>query len=328
MRGAITNEPPLVEIENLSVDFATSRGAMHVLRDVSLTLAPRRIVGLVGESGSGKSTLALALLGLLPTNATGVTGRIDLSGVDLLSLPPERIEALRGNRIAMIFQDPMTALNPVFTLATQLIDAQRRKFPRLSRSELLERAAKMLTRVGISDARARLSAYPHQLSGGQRQRVMIAMALLCEPDVLIADEPTTALDVTIEAQIVDLLKELREEFAGSIVFVSHSLGLISDLCDEVAVMYAGKIVESGPTAEVFADPRHPYTQALLACEIDPGHDFSERLVTIKGELPDLVAVPQGCIFAPRCPSRFEKCGTEPPPLHVAPTHAAACWLVE
>jgi peptide/nickel transport system ATP-binding protein len=318
----------LVQIENLSVDFATSRGAMHVLRDVSLTLAPRRIVGLVGESGSGKSTLALALLGLLPNNASGVTGRIDLGGADLLSLPPDRVEAMRGTRIAMIFQDPMTALNPVFTLGTQLVDAQRRKFPRLGRSQLLDRAAKMLARVGISDPAARLAAYPHHLSGGQRQRVMIAMALLCEPDVLIADEPTTALDVTIEAQIVDLLKELRTEFEGSIVFVSHSLGLISDLCDEVAVMYAGKIVESGPTAAVFAYPGHPYTRALLACEIDPRQEPGERLVTIKGELPDLVAVPQGCIFAPRCPSRFDKCTAEPPLRSVAPGHAAACWLVE
>ena len=318
----------LVEIEHLSVDFATSRGAMHVLRDVSLSIGSRRIVGLVGESGSGKSTLALAMLGLLPSNAFGVTGRIELAGTDLLSLPPERVEAMRGTRIAMIFQDPMTALNPVFTLGTQLVDAQRRKHPKLARGQLLDRAARMLARVGISDAAARLAAYPHQLSGGQRQRVMIAMALLCEPDVLIADEPTTALDVTIEAQIVDLLKELREEFEGSIVFVSHSLGLVSELCDEVAVMYAGKMVESGPTAAVFANPSHPYTRALVACEIDPGQEPGERLVTIKGELPDLVAVPPGCIFAPRCPSRFDRCAAEPPPRMVAPGHAAACWLVE
>jgi peptide/nickel transport system ATP-binding protein len=322
------SETALVEIENLSVDFATSRGPLHVLRDVSLSIGRRRIVGLVGESGSGKSTLALALLGLLPQNTSGVTGRIDLEGTDLLSLPPDRIEAMRGTRIAMIFQDPMTALNPVFTLGTQLVDAQRRRHPHLSRRELLDRAAEMLARVGISDATARLSAYPHHLSGGQRQRVMIAMALLCEPDVLIADEPTTALDVTIEAQIVDLLKELREEFEGSIIFVSHSLGLISEISDEVAVMYAGKVVETGPTASLFARPSHPYTQALLACEIDPNDEPGERLVTIKGELPDLVAVPQGCIFAARCPARFEKCAAEPPLHAVVPGHHAACWLVE
>jgi peptide/nickel transport system ATP-binding protein len=322
------SDAALVEIENLSVDFATAKGPLHVLRDVSLTIGRHRIVGLVGESGSGKSTLALALLGLLPQNTSSISGRIELEGTDLLKLPLDRIEATRGTRIAMIFQDPMTALNPVFSLGTQLVDAQRRRHPHLGRGELIDRAVKMLARVGISDAAARLSGYPHHLSGGQRQRVMIAMALLCEPDVLIADEPTTALDVTIEAQIVDLLKELRAEFQGSIVFVSHSLGLVSEICDEVAVMYAGKIVETGPTASVFAQPSHPYTRALLACEIDPEDEPGERLVTIKGELPDLVALPKGCIFAARCPARFEKCATEPPLVSVSSDHRAACWLVE
>jgi peptide/nickel transport system ATP-binding protein len=227
----------------------------------------------------------------------------------------------------MIFQDPMTALNPVFTLGTQLVDAQRNRHPDLGRRQLRERAADMLTRVGIPDATSRLSAYPHQLSGGMRQRVMIAMALLCEPDVLIADEPTTALDVTIEAQIVELLKDLHAAFHGSIVFVSHSLGLISEICDEVAVMYAGKIVESAPTASLFARPSHPYTVALLACEIDPDDEPGEPLVTIKGGLPDLVNVPKGCIFAARCPSRFAKCVEEPPLRAVASDHRAACWLI-
>jgi oligopeptide/dipeptide ABC transporter ATP-binding protein len=317
----------LVEISNLSIDFATARGSVHVLRDVNLSIGRRRIVGVVGESGSGKSTLALALLGLLPDNTSKVSGKIALDGENLLTLGREQLEHLRGGRIAMIFQDPMTALNPVFTIGTQLVDAQRNRHPRLGRKELLQRAAAMLTRVGISDVQSRLAAYPHQLSGGMRQRVMIAMALLCEPDILIADEPTTALDVTIEAQIVDLLKDLHAEFSGSIVFVSHSLGLISELCDEVAVMYAGKVVESGPTKSLFARPSHPYTQALLACEIDPEEAPGERLVTIKGSLPDLVNVPTGCIFADRCPSRFDKCSQEPPPREVASGHHAACWLV-
>lgn len=317
----------LVEISNLSIDFATARGSVHVLRDVNLSIGRRRIVGVVGESGSGKSTLALALLGLLPDNTSKVSGKIALDGENLLSLGREQLEHLRGGRIAMIFQDPMTALNPVFTIGTQLVDAQRNRHPRLGRKELLQRAAAMLARVGISDVQSRLAAYPHQLSGGMRQRVMIAMALLCEPDILIADEPTTALDVTIEAQIVDLLKDLHAEFGGSIVFVSHSLGLISELCDEVAVMYAGKVVESGPTRSLFARPSHPYTQALLACEIDPEEAPGERLVTIKGSLPDLVNVPTGCIFADRCPSRFDKCSQEPPPREVASGHHAACWLV-
>jgi peptide/nickel transport system ATP-binding protein len=320
-------EDALVEIESLSVDFATANGAVHALRDVNLAIGKRRVVGIVGESGSGKSTLALALLGLLPENTSGVSGRIALDGEDLLALAPDDMQRLRGTRIAMIFQDPMTALNPVFTLGTQLVDAQRNRHPGLSRRQLRERAAAMLARVGISDANSRLSAYPHQLSGGMRQRVVIAMALLCEPDVLIADEPTTALDVTIEAQIVALIKDLHAEFEGSIVFVSHSLGLISEICDEVAVMYAGKVVESGPTASLFARPSHPYTVALLACEIDPDDEPDDRLVTIKGGLPDLVNVPRGCIFAERCPSRFDKCAEEPPLRGVAPDHNAACWLV-
>jgi peptide/nickel transport system ATP-binding protein len=317
-----------VAIERLSVDFATGNGVLRVLRDVSLAIGRGRVVGIVGESGSGKSTLALALLGLLPHNTAGVSGRIVLDGKDLLTATPEEARRLRGTRVAMIFQDPMTALNPVFKLGTQLVDAQRNRYPRLGRAELLKRAEAMLRRVGIADAAARLSAYPHQLSGGMRQRVMIAMALLCEPDVLIADEPTTALDVTIEAQIVRLIKELHRGFEGAIVFVSHSLGLISEVCDEVAVMYAGKIVENGPTASLFARPSHPYTQALLECEIDRDDEPGERLVTIKGRLPDLVNVPQRCIFADRCPMRFEKCVEEPPPFEVAPDHRAACWRAE
>jgi peptide/nickel transport system ATP-binding protein len=317
----------LLEIENLSVDFATANGAMHALRDVSLSIGRKRVVGIVGESGSGKSTLALALLGLLPQNTAGISGRIALDGKDLLALDAQEARRLRGTRIAMIFQDPMTALNPVFTLGTQLVDAQRNRHPSLGRRQLLERAATMLARVGIADAEARLSAYPHQLSGGMRQRVMIAMALLCEPDILIADEPTTALDVTIEAQIVRLIEELHEEFDGSIVFVSHSLGLISEICDEVAVMYAGRIVESSPTQNLFARPSHPYTQALLDCEIDPDGEPGGRLATIRGRLPDLVNVPGGCIFADRCPHRFEKCGDEPPSFAIEAGHQAACWLV-
>ena len=317
--------PPLVRIENLSVDFATGRGPARILRDVSLDIERGKIIGLVGESGSGKSTLALSLLGLLPNNASRIVGRIDFDGTNLLSLRPAAMEAYRGTRIAMIFQDPMTALNPVYKLGTQLVDAQRRKHPKLGRRALLDRAVKMLARVGISDPAARLEAYPHHLSGGMRQRVMIAMALLCEPDVLIADEPTTALDVTIEAQIAELVKELHTGFAGAIILVSHSLGLISELCDEVAVMYAGKIVESGPTHEVFASPAHPYTRALLACEIDPESEPTGRLVTIKGGLPDLVDVPQGCIFAARCPDRMEQCLNEPPLGRLGERRQVACW---
>jgi peptide/nickel transport system ATP-binding protein len=315
----------LLAIQHVSVDFAVPEGSLHVLRDVSLTVEQGRIVGLVGESGSGKSTLALALLGLLPGNTSRLAGRIEFGGRDLLALSPAELRSLRGQRIAMIFQDPMTALNPVFTIGTQLVDAQRNKFPELGRAQLLERAAAILARVGLSDPESRLTAYPHHLSGGMRQRVMIAMALLCEPDILIADEATTALDVTVEAQIVELIRSLRGTFEGSIVFVSHSLGLVSELCDDVAVMYAGKIVESGPAVSLFDDPRHPYTLALLACEVNPDDDPGAPLVTIRGSLPNLVDVPTGCIFTARCPFRFEKCAEEPPPFEVAPGHTAACW---
>ena len=318
----------LLGIYDLSVDFAVSEGSLHVLRDVSLTVERGRIVGLVGESGSGKSTLALALLGLLPGNTSRIAGRIEFDGRNLLELSPGELSSLRGQKFAMIFQDPMTALNPVFTIGTQLVDAQRNKFPELGRAQLLKRAAAILARVGLSDPEARLAAYPHQLSGGMRQRVMIAMALLCEPDILIADEATTALDVTVEAQIVELIRSLRGAFEGSIIFVSHSLGLVSELCDDVAVMYAGKVVESGPAASLFDDPRHPYTVALLACEIDLDDEPGAPLVTIKGGMPNLADVPTGCIFAARCPLRFEKCAEEPPPFEVAPGHAAACWRAE
>ena len=318
----------LVEIEDLSLAFATPAGPLKVLRGISLTIGRRRILGLVGESGSGKSTLALALLGLLPANTHRLVGAHRLCRRGYFGAAGGRGEAPPRRRIAMIFQDPMTSLNPVFTLATQLVDAQRNRHPRLSRRELRQRAQAMLARVGIADAARRLDAYPHQLSGGMRQRVMIAMALLCEPELLIADEPTTALDVTIEAQIVDLLKELQAGFEGSVVLVSHSLGLISELADEVAVMYAGKVVEIAATREL-SRPRHPYTQALLACEIDPRRPPGGRLATIKGELagPDRGAV--SCIFAPRCAHAAEICVSGVPALRPAgPARLSACVRFE
>jgi peptide/nickel transport system ATP-binding protein len=315
---------PLVEISDFSVGFAGAAGTVKALRHIELTIERHRIVGIVGESGSGKSTLALALIGLLPANTVQRDGRIVFDGTDL---GPDTARRLRGDRIAMIFQDPMSALNPVFTIGTQLVDAQRTRRPTLSRRALRERAARMLEHVGLADAEARLASYPHQLSGGMRQRVMIAMALLAEPELLIADEPTTALDVTVEAQIVGLLRDLRREIDGSIVFVSHSLGLVAELCDEVVVMYAGTVVETAPTAELFARPHHPYTLALLACEIRPEDPPEGRLVSIPGEVPNLVEVPPGCIFAARCPSVMPRCTVERPPLmDVAAGHRSACWL--
>jgi oligopeptide/dipeptide ABC transporter ATP-binding protein len=319
---------PLVAIRNLRLDATTPRGVAHILRGVDLDIGRGRILGVVGESGSGKSSLAACLLGLLASNVAPAAGTISFDGVDLLSLGEERMRELRGTRIAMIFQDPMTALNPLFSIGTHLTDVIRRRTPGLSRNAALGRAEKMLETVGIPDPALRLRAYPHQLSGGMRQRVMIAMALLAGPELLLADEPTTALDATVEAQIVALLEALRREIAGSIVFISHHLGLVAELCDDICVMYGGTIVETGPVADVLAKPRHPYTIALLGCEIeeDAGDD---RLMSIPGDVPDPVSDMTACIFAPRCTHAVERCQGEPPPLRAAgEARRAACHRFE
>jgi oligopeptide/dipeptide ABC transporter ATP-binding protein len=315
----------LLSIRDLSVSFATTRGEVHVLRDVSLDIGMGRIVGIVGESGSGKSTLALSILRLLPANLSHLSGQIVFEGENLLALPEARLRNLRGSRISMIFQDPTASLNPVFSIETQMIDVQRAKQIGKSRRAMWDRAIDMLHTVGIADAARRIGDYPHQFSGGMRQRIMIAMALLTEPQLLIADEPTTALDVTIEAQIVRLLERLRAEFDVSIVFISHSLGLVSELCDDVVVMYAGAIAEKGPAAALFSDPQHPYTQALLACEESARDDRDRRLVAIPGEVPNLVEIPSGCVFVERCDRRIPVCRAAQPGLRSeTPGHAAAC----
>jgi oligopeptide/dipeptide ABC transporter ATP-binding protein len=317
---------PLVDVRGLSIEFATARGAVHALNRVSLSVAKGRIVGIVGESGSGKSTLALSLSRLLPANARIAAGDIVFDGVALGAQPEPVLASLRGARIATVFQDPMTALNPLFTIGTHLGDVLRRRRPALAAGEVRARTVAMLTRVGIPDAARRLRQYPHEFSGGMRQRILIAMALLAEPDLLVADEPTTALDVTIERQIVDLFRTLKNDFAGSIVFVSHSLGTVAELCDEVVVMYAGTVVEQGPVARVFGRPRHPYTRALIRCETEePG--AGRRLQSIPGEVPDLVTPPPGCPFAPRCADVKPECRRAPPPWRPQPDGgAAACVL--
>ena len=309
----------LVEVTNLTLAARTTRGEARILRGVSLTVRRGRIVGLVGESGSGKSTLALALMGLLPGNVRQVAGRIALDGAQ------DAAAEWRGRRMAMVFQDPMTALNPLFRIGTQMQDVVRRRHPGVPRGEARRRAADMLAQVGIADGAARLRAFPHTLSGGQRQRVMIAMALLAEPDLLIADEPTTALDATVEAQIVSLLDGLRQRFSGAVLFITHQLGLVAELCDDVSVMYGGTVVECGPVADVLRTPKHPYTAALLACELDPSADVTCPIATIPGEVPDPAAPPVGCVFRPRCPLAAEPCA-EPQHLHpVQGGQFAACW---
>jgi oligopeptide/dipeptide ABC transporter ATP-binding protein len=317
----------VLAVEGLSVDFLTSRGRVHALRDVGLRVPRGRIVGIVGESGSGKSTLVLAALALLPNNAEVLAGRVLFGGADVLQLPPPALRELRGRRIAVVFQDPMTSLNPVLSIGTQMTDLQYRERGR-GRAEKRRRAEALLRRVGIADAASRLDDYPHQFSGGMRQRIAIAMALLAGPELLIADEPTTALDVTLEAQIIHLLRELKHELAGSILFVSHNLGLIAELCDEVVVMYAGEVVEEGGALDLFHRPGHPYTRALLECDPASAEDAARELATIPGEVPDLIRPPRGCVFAPRCPHAFERCREVSPRwTALGSGHRARCHLL-
>jgi len=319
--------PSVLSVRDLSVDFITPRGRIHALRQVNLEVPRGSVVGLVGESGSGKSTLAAAAMRLLAGNAEILGGTVGLDGTDVLQLPEAALAALRGTKVSMVFQDPMNALNPVLTIGRQMTDIQHRERT-LALADKRRRAAEMLRRVGIADAIQRLDAYPHEFSGGMRQRIAIAMALLCNPALLIADEPTTALDVTLEAQIVHLLRELKREFQGSILFVSHNLGLVAELCDHVVILYAGTVVESGTVFDIFHHPRHPYTEALLQC--DPARIAKTRteLPTIPGDVPDLLRAPEGCVFAPRCPKALPRCATTPPiSATLTPTHGAACHLV-
>jgi peptide/nickel transport system ATP-binding protein len=318
---------PLLSIENLGVSYRAGGQSTHVLDGVDLEIGYGQSVGLVGESGSGKSTIAFAILGLLAENAEVSADRVTFDGLEQ-RLGTADIARLRGADVAMIFQDPMTALNPMFTIGTQLVDVQRRRFPREDRQALWARAEAMLTDVGVQDAAQRMKRYPHEFSGGMRQRVVIAMALLVEPKLLIADEPTTALDATVEAQVVEMLHRLRRRTSASMLVVSHSLGLIAELCNSVVVMYAGTVVESGPVDRVLRQPRHPYTRALLACEIDPYVPFdpSKDLATIAGSVPDLSHRPPGCIFAARCASRHELCLGKPRTKRAEGGHAYRCWL--
>jgi oligopeptide/dipeptide ABC transporter ATP-binding protein len=324
----VVPDSPLVAIRGLKLEASTARGTAHILRGIDLDIGRGRILGVVGESGSGKSSLAICLLRLLPANITRLDGSVAFDGTELLGLDDAQMAGWRGRRVAMIFQDPMTALNPLFTVSTQLIDVLLQRYPGISRKDAWARAHAALVDVGIADAELRLRAYPHQLSGGMRQRVMIAMALLVEPDLLVADEPTTALDATVEAQIVDLLEALRRKFSGSIVFISHHLGLLAQLCDDLCVMYGGTVVETGPAAEVLTRPRHPYTRALLECELeDDVHNG--RLKSIPGEVQDPVKPMTACVFAPRCVHANAQCHVAVPlPRDVGTGHRASCFRLE
>jgi peptide/nickel transport system ATP-binding protein len=297
----------LLEVENLQVDIALAAGDLHAVRRVTFNLEKGKTLGLVGESGCGKSISALALMSLLPTRARRQASRLEFAGRDLLAMSEEKIMDIRGNRMSMIFQEPMTSLNPAYTIGDQLGEALL-CHGRGTRAEALDRAIFLLEKVGISAAVRRLKQYPHQLSGGLRQRVMIAMALMCGPEMIIADEPTTALDVTIQAQILLLLAQLQKEFQMAMVLITHDLGVVSTVADQVAVMYAGQIVEQGTTEQIFLDPLHPYTQGLLRCLPIPGKTpRGSHLGSIPGKVPSLIGHLEGCGFANRCPHAYEIC---------------------
>ena len=318
----------VLDIRNLSIRFATDYGPVHAVRGVSFSVPRNKVVGVVGESGCGKTTVISAAMGLLANNADIESGEVMFEDRDLLGLSERELRAIRGERITMVFQDPMTAQNPVISIGRQMIDIQYRRRD-LGRAKKREAAIAMLRRVGISDPETRIDNFPHELSGGMRQRLSIAMALMMHPDLLIADEPTTALDVTMEGQIIHLLRELQAELVASVLFVSHNLGLIAELCDEVVVMYAGEVIEKGTCHDIFHRPSHPYTRALLECDPARVLERTARLPTIPGDLPDLHEPPRGCVFVDRCPVALDRCAGTPPREHaLGSSHLARCHLLD
>ena len=313
----------LLEVDNLCVDFPTDDGMVHAVRGVSYTLAPGEVLGIVGESGSGKSVSSMAIMGLLPQTAR-VRGSIKFRGEELIGRKPSEMKSLRGRKIAMIFQDPMTSMNPVYTVGWQLREAVLAHHD-ISKKQAWERAVEMLDLVGIPNAWDRANAYPHEFSGGMRQRVMIAMAVCNDPDIIIADEPTTALDVTVQAQILETLESIRERTSAAIVLITHDLGVVAGMVDKMLVMYAGAVVEAGTVDDVFDTPRMPYTVGLLG-SIPSVDSHGKPLTPIRGAPPSLINLPPGCPFSPRCPLVQEDCLKEEPPLTFTETveHTAAC----
>jgi len=315
----------VLDVKDLSTVFRTRQGGIHAVNSVSFDLKPGELLGVVGESGSGKSVTMMSLIGLLPKDSAIVDGKhVMFNGRDLLRVDDDELRHVRGARIGFIFQDPMTSLNPVFTIGYQLMEPLRTHLG-LGKADARKRAAELLELVGIPDATRRLADYPHQFSGGMRQRVMIAMALACDPKILIADEPTTALDVTIQAQILALVKKLRQKLGMAIVWITHDLGVIAGIADRVIVMYAGQIVENAPVDELFANPRHPYTRALLETIPSVRGERADKLRVIAGQPPILFGKPAACSFRDRCAHAFERCAMENPLLRdIGQGHLVAC----
>jgi peptide/nickel transport system ATP-binding protein len=317
---------PLLQVKNLRVEFPTRRGTLLALDDISFDIAAGEILGVVGESGAGKSLTGAAIIGLLEPPGRVAGGQILLEGRRIDNLGYEEMRRVRGRQIGAIFQDPLTSLNPLYTVGRQLVETIQTHLP-VSAAEARERAIQLLRDTGIPAPEARVDHYPHQFSGGMRQRVVIALALAAEPKLIVADEPTTALDVSIQAQIIALLKRLCKEKGAAVMLVTHDMGVIAETCDRVAVMYAGRVAEIGPVHDVIHSPSHPYTTGLMG-SIPSIEDDRERLTQIDGSMPRLTAIPKGCAFNPRCPKVFERCRQERPELMEAGRTRAACWLAD
>ena len=317
----------LLEVKDLGVEFTTEDGVVHAVDGVSFELDRGKVLGIVGESGSGKSVTALTIMGLTRDVNSRFRGEVSYQGRNLLEISDTEMQNFRGNEIGMIFQDPMTSLNPVYRIGEQIAEAIRAHDP-VDKQSAHKRAVELLRQVGIPNPESRVDDFPHQFSGGMRQRAMIAMALSCNPAILIADEPTTALDVTIQAQIVELISKLKDDFDSAVIMITHDLGVVADIADEIAVMYAGRIVERGPTRELFYDPQMPYTWGLLGSIPRLDREKQARLHSITGSPPSLIQLPQGCKFRPRCPHAFEKCKEEPALENrvETPGHLDRCWL--
>jgi oligopeptide/dipeptide ABC transporter ATP-binding protein len=325
----VTAERPLLSVRDLRVSFATEGGLLQAVDGVSFELRPGEVLAIVGESGSGKSVTAQTIIGLTRSRNAQIEGSVELEGEELIEASDATMRRLRGDRVAMVFQDPMTSFNPVYRIGSQIVEAIRAHRKEVGKAEARSRVVELFESVGIPEAERRIDDYPHEFSGGMRQRAMIALALALEPEVLIADEPTTALDVTIQAQILALLEELNRKRNLATILITHDLGVVAEVADRVLVMYAGKVVEQGTLDEIFYDPQHPYTWGLLGSLTRLDRPRPKRLPQISGAPPSLLALPDGCPFRPRCPHEFEKC-PELPPLTAkitdAPGHCDRCWL--